>query len=61
MELYFEITATPPRIVDGKGRVWTSFQAKAFVEAGKVEGWNIAFQRLIEHDYDPVATLKSYD
>ena len=29
MELYFELTAKPPRIVDEKGRVYTSFQAKA--------------------------------
>lgn len=61
MELYFEVTAKPPRIIDDKGRVWTSFQAKAFVDSGKVTNCNLAFQRLTQYDYDIPATIASYD
>ena len=61
MELYFEVTVKPPRISDEKGNLYTSFQAKALVEAGKVTNTNLAFQRLIQYDYDIEAAYKSYD
>lgn len=61
MELYFELTAKPPRITDEKGRLYTSFQARALVDAGKVTHCNLAFRRLIQHDYNITAAIASYD
>lgn len=61
MELYFEITAKPPRIIDGKGNPVTVAQAKAFVDAGKVTNCNVAFQRLTQYDFDIEATVRSFD
>ena len=61
LELYWEVTNPSLRILDMNGKEYTPDQARELYRAGKLTDFNLAFQRLVNHDFDVKAARASYD
>ena len=61
LELYWKVTDPALRILDRHGRVYSPAEARTLYQAGKLTDFNLAFRRLINHDFDVKAAYASYD